>query len=231
MLKSHWFSEENTNNSTKESHRLKQSSHRGNVSQISFWCNMWCDKLSLKMQNLGKIRVRISPKKQTVIQYKAENLVSAWFAFLFVGVCNVLLVLFVFFASFKTLLIQMDFHQNIDKGFSCIHHIIKNLELEIDFILKDKFQNIPKKVHFLSNIAKFTSFYSWGPPLFVCDVILSWIQIFLVIGKQQREGRCVCVYLWLCVFVCVCVFIGVSACMAVSVCVWWYMGIWGCIQV
>ena len=96
MLKSHWFSEENTNNSTKESHRLKQSSHRGNVSQISFWCNMWCDKLSLKMQNLGKIRVRISPKKQTVIQWKAENLVSAWFAFLFVGVCNVLLVLFVF---------------------------------------------------------------------------------------------------------------------------------------
>ena len=143
-----------------------------------------------------------------------------------------------FFASFKTLLIQMDFQQNIDKGLSCIHHIIKNLELEIDFILKDKFQNISKKkVHFLSNIAKFTSFYSWGPPLFVCDVILSWIQIFLVIGKQQREGRCVCV----CVFVivcfcvrlsvCVCVFIGVSACMAVSVCVWWYMGIWGCIQV
>ena len=50
-----------------------------------------------------------------------------------------------FFASFKTLLIQMDFQQNIDKGFSCIHHIIKNLELEIDFILKDKFQNISKK--------------------------------------------------------------------------------------
>ena len=39
----------------------------------------------------------------------------------------------------------MDFQQNIDKGFSCIHHIIKNLELEIDFILKDKFQNISKK--------------------------------------------------------------------------------------
>ena len=65
-----------------------------------------------------------------------------------------------FFASFKTLLIQMDFHQNIDKGFSCIHHIIKNLELEIDFILQDKLQNISEKNPFFSNIAKFTCFYS-----------------------------------------------------------------------
>ena len=59
----------------------------------------------------------------------------------------------------------------------------------------------------------------------VClDVILSWIQIFLVIGKQQREGVCVCVFVIVCfcvrLSVCVCVFIGVSACMAVSVCVW-----------
>ena len=99
-----------------------------------------------------------------------------------------------YFSSFKTLLIQMDFQQNIGKG-SCIYHIIKNLELEIDFILKDKFENISKKVPFLPNIAKFPSYYSWGSPLFVCDVMLSWRQIFLVIGKQQREGRCVCVYL------------------------------------
>ena len=122
--------------------------------------------------------------------------------------------LFVFFASFKTLLIQMDFQQNIDKGFSCIHHIIKNLELEIDF------KTFLKKVHFLSNIAKFTSFYSWGPPLFVCDVILSWIQIFLVIGKQQREGRCVFVCICDCVFLCA----------LVGVCLCFYRRVWphGC---
>ena len=63
-----------------------------------------------------------------------------------------------FFASFKTLLIQMDFHQNIDKGFSCIHHIIKNLELEIDFIIKDKFQNISKKSPFSFKHSKIYKF-------------------------------------------------------------------------